>query len=58
MIQKKGGKCGICGENYALPKQFEKGGSMYRGKTLFIRKKSNLLISINLKFKTIYRLHC
>ena len=26
-----GGKCGICGENFVLPKQFEKGGSMYRG---------------------------
>lgn len=26
-----GGKCGICGENYALPKKFEKGGSLYRG---------------------------
>lgn len=29
--QQNGGKCGICGENYALPKQFEKGGSLYKG---------------------------
>lgn len=28
--QKNGGKCGICGEDYSAPKQFERGGSMYR----------------------------
>jgi hypothetical protein len=26
-----GGKCGICGEDFQNPKNFEKGGSMYRG---------------------------
>lgn len=25
------GKCGICGEDYAAPKKFEKGGEYYRG---------------------------
>lgn len=25
-----GGKCGICGESYSAPKQFEKGGALYR----------------------------
>lgn len=33
-----GGKCGICGENNAEPKQYEKGGSLYRG---FIVRKYN-----------------
>jgi hypothetical protein len=27
----KDGKCGICGEDYAAPKRFEKGGDLYRG---------------------------
>jgi hypothetical protein len=26
-----GGKCGICGENFASKKKFEKGGILYRG---------------------------
>ena len=25
------GKCGICGEPYDLPKDYEKGGKLYRG---------------------------
>ncbi len=25
------GKCSICGEDYAKPKRFEKGGDLYRG---------------------------
>lgn len=28
--KQNGGKCGICGENYAAPKKFERGGPMYR----------------------------
>lgn len=28
---KNDGKCGICGEDYSKPKEFEKGGSLYRG---------------------------
>jgi hypothetical protein len=27
---KNSGKCGICGEDFSLPKNFEKGGPMYR----------------------------
>ncbi len=30
--QFKGGKCGICGENFSATKQFEKGGVYYTGK--------------------------
>ena len=52
----QGGKCSICGEDYAKVKRFEKGGDMYRG--YIVRSYSkNSIINVDVEVEKEFEKH-
>lgn len=40
------GKCGICGEDWSLPRKYEKGGRLYKGHIMKTYKKGQFIVSV------------
>ena len=58
IIKIAGGKCGICGEDFSKPKQYEKGGSLYRGHTVrTYQKGSTISVTVEVIKKEIKHLN-
>ncbi len=44
--EENGGKCGICGEDWSLPRKYEKGGRLYKGNIMKTYKKGQFIVAV------------